>query len=57
MRQTTLAIASLAALGFASRPDASFVSMGAPSETMLTLTTGVVLFLLAMAARRAPTRG
>ena len=53
VRHATLALAVLSTLGLSSSPLHTMTAMALPSETALTLTTGLVFFLAATAARRS----
>lgn len=52
----SLAFAAVAALGLTAGPKTGLWLSSAQFETVSTLTTGAVLFVLAMAARRQPLR-
>lgn len=55
VKQLTLAMAVVATLGLTTVPSTGSVISTASFETLSTFATGAVLWLVAVAARRAPT--
>jgi hypothetical protein len=56
VKQTSLLLGIVAALGVTASPSSGLSISAAGFETLATLMTGAVLLMLATAARRAPAR-